>query len=149
MAPKPQPSATEWLRRAKSNLTRAKIYGGIEGVLYEDCCFDAQQAAEKAIKAVLIHLGRSFPKTHSIPDLLTFVESAGLAFPQDIREAAVLTDYAVTTRYPGPAEDIAKEEYDRAVALARRVVDWAEEVINTRPTQQNSSKSTQERKELE
>ena len=46
--------AMEWLRRAKSNLARAKVGKVSEDILYEDLCFDAQQAAEKAFKAVCI-----------------------------------------------------------------------------------------------
>jgi len=45
----------EWLNRAKSNLARAKAGNDIPGVYLEDLCFDAQQAAEKAIKAALLH----------------------------------------------------------------------------------------------
>jgi len=38
----------EWLRRAKSNLIRAK-QPKPGGVFWEDLCFDAQQAVEKAL----------------------------------------------------------------------------------------------------
>jgi len=31
-------------------------------VLYDDLCFDAHQAAEKAIKAVLVSRGAAFPR---------------------------------------------------------------------------------------
>lgn len=41
----------EWLNRARSNLVRAKEVFHISGVYLEDLCFDAQQAAEKALKA--------------------------------------------------------------------------------------------------
>jgi len=44
----------EWLRRARSNLARAKADRNLADVLYEDLCFDAQQAAEKAIKGLLV-----------------------------------------------------------------------------------------------
>ena len=47
----------EWLNRARSNLTKAKAKS--PEVYLEDLCFDAQQAAEKAIKAVLLK-GDSF-----------------------------------------------------------------------------------------
>ena len=39
----------EWLRRARAHLIRAKADSDLTGVLYEDLCFDAQQAAEKAV----------------------------------------------------------------------------------------------------
>jgi len=41
-----------WLRRAESNLHIARMGKG-EGVFLEDLCFEAQQAAEKALKACL------------------------------------------------------------------------------------------------
>lgn len=37
----------EWLARARSNLVRASLK--MPGVYLEDLCFDAQQAAEKAL----------------------------------------------------------------------------------------------------
>ena len=43
----------DWLRRAKGNLVRAKQRKP-KDAFWEDLCFDAQQAAEKAIKAVLV-----------------------------------------------------------------------------------------------
>ena len=51
-----------WLVRAESNLRLAKG-GNVKGVVYEDLCFEAQQAAEKAIKALLIHYGDEFPQS--------------------------------------------------------------------------------------
>jgi len=42
----------EWLNRAHSNLTLAKSEG--IDIYLEDLCFNAQQAVEKAIKALLI-----------------------------------------------------------------------------------------------
>jgi hypothetical protein len=41
-----------WLQRAESNLEIAR-WARREKVLLEDLCFDAQQAAEKALKALL------------------------------------------------------------------------------------------------
>jgi HEPN domain-containing protein len=51
----------EWLRRARSNLARARASHNLPEVLYEDLCLDAQQAAEKAIKALLVHRQVRFP----------------------------------------------------------------------------------------
>jgi HEPN domain-containing protein len=45
----PPDDPREWLNRARSNLRRAAVRA--EGVYLEDLCYDAQQAAEKAIKA--------------------------------------------------------------------------------------------------
>lgn len=54
----------EWLNRARGNLIRAKADADLRGVYLEDLCFDAQQTAEKAVKAVLIRLGVRFPCVH-------------------------------------------------------------------------------------
>ncbi|HID98530.1 MAG TPA: HEPN domain-containing protein, partial [Thermodesulfobacteriaceae bacterium] len=55
----------EWLKRAKSNLERGKLGKTSEDILYEDLCFDCQQTAEKAIKALLISLDKEYLPTHS------------------------------------------------------------------------------------
>lgn len=44
-----------WIKHAKSNLRLAENGGNLSGVLYEDLCFNAQQAAEKALKAPCVH----------------------------------------------------------------------------------------------
>jgi HEPN domain-containing protein len=119
----------EWIRRAKGNLAHAKAHQGIPEVLYEDLCFDAQQAAEKAIKAVLVARSAPFPKTHVIVELLTLVADQGIAVPDEVRHSARLTRYAVQARYPGMAEDVTAAEYKEAVAIAERVLAWAQGVV--------------------
>ncbi len=123
----PPDDPREWLNRARSNLIRAKSQ--IPKVYLEDLCFDAQQAAEKAIKALLIHLEVRFPYTHDLAELLTLVEQAGQHIPEKVKRAAILSDYAVETRYPGPAEPVTQEEYEEAVAIAEEVVGWVDEAL--------------------
>ena len=114
-------SPAEWLRRARSNLTRAS-QPKHEDVFWEDLCFDAQQAAEKALKALLLFHGLQFRFVHDIAEFLTVLEENGIQLPEDIRASAELTDYAVEARYPGPMEPVTEEEYREAVGLAERVV---------------------------
>lgn len=121
----------EWLRRARGNLARAKQSKPEEG-FWEDLCFDAQQAAEKAVKAVLILRQTDFPKTHDIVDLLLLLQDSGQEITEEILEAGRLSRYAVETRYPGPAEPISEDEYRQAVAVAERVLRWAEGIIHGR-----------------
>src|SRR5437667_10718288 len=89
----------EWMRRARSNLARAKNH--IPEACLEDLCFDSQQAAEKAMKAVLIHRGMTFPYTHDLARLFTSLRRAGLKMPKYLDRAKGLTRFAVETRYPG------------------------------------------------
>lgn len=42
----------EWRNRARSNLVKAQSSPETPAIYLEDLCFDAQQAAEKAVKAV-------------------------------------------------------------------------------------------------
>ncbi len=55
----PPDDPREWLNRASSNLAQAKA--DHPDVYLEDLCFNAQQAAEKSIKALLLHHGIRFP----------------------------------------------------------------------------------------
>lgn len=123
----PPDDPREWLNRARSNLTRARNI--IPGVYLEDLCFDAQQAVEKAIKAVLIHKKVRFPYVHDLAGLLTLVEQAGQVVPEPIKQAARLTRYAIVTRYPGISEPVTHKEYEEAVAIAEEVMQWVEEIV--------------------
>ncbi|MBI5527264.1 MAG: HEPN domain-containing protein [Deltaproteobacteria bacterium] len=119
----------EWLRRARSNLARARLKADPDIVL-EDLCADAQQAAEKAIKAVFVHLKIRFPRTHDILELLTLLRSHSVDIPEELLAGDELTGYALDTRYPGWIEDTTDEEHERALCLAERSLAWATAVIN-------------------
>jgi len=120
-----------WFTRAKSNLARAEFTVKTADILYEDICFDAQQAAEKALKGIMIFLEIDIPKTHSIGYLLRLIEVSGkVLVPESLKEAVILTDYAVTTRYPGDWEPIDEAEYKLAVSLAQEVYRWALSLTN-------------------
>ncbi|NJC95343.1 MAG: DNA-binding protein [Anaerolineales bacterium] len=122
-------SPRAWLLRAKANLTLAEKGGRLKGVLFEDLCFNAQQAAEKSIKAICLAQGLDFPKTHSLVHLMDILESSGLSIPENVRDADILTQYAVQSLYPSIVEEITREEYREALKLAAKVVFWAETII--------------------
>ena len=128
----------DWLRRAKGNLARAKQTKPRDA-FWEDLCFDAQQAAQKAIKAVLVFRQLEFRKTHDLRGLFTLLDASGNPIPEEIREADQLTDYAVETRYPGLSEPVGVTEYRHAVELADAVVRWAEEQIGARRRRKTKS----------
>jgi HEPN domain-containing protein len=110
-------------------MARARAQVGLPDVLYEDLCFDAQQAAEKALKAVLLHCKVAFPRTHALADLLTLVRKAGVRVPSEIEEATSLTPYAVEGRYPGVWEAVTADDHADAVRIAERVLGWAEAIV--------------------
>lgn len=118
-----------WLKRTHSNLERAKAGKVSEEILLEDLCFDCQQAVEKAVKALLVHLDIEFEKIHSISKLLRQVEGTGITVPEEVKEAAELAVYAVDTRYPGDYDSVTEPEYRQALAVAEKAVKWVEETI--------------------
>jgi len=106
----------DWLRYAHSDLELAKSTPSPR-VLLEGLCFHAQQAAEKALKAVLLSLGVAISRTHNIGALLDLLPS-DTELPIEIDEATILTDYAVLSRYPGTMEEVTDAEYQEALRLA-------------------------------
>lgn len=99
------------------------------GCLLEDLCFDAQQAAEKAIKAVMIRRCVEFPYVHDLDRLLSLLEEDGEVVPVAVRQSDELTRYAVVTRYPTAVRPVSEPEYRQAVAIAEAVVTWAEKRV--------------------
>ena len=118
-------SAGDWLARAQRNLIRARNLPPEPGFFLHDACFDAQQASEKAIKAVLTHLGIGFAYTHNWTELLSLILNRGYEVTEAARQAGRLTEYAVATRYPPSIEDISAEEYKVALTIASHVYAWA------------------------
>ena len=120
----PPDDPREWLNRARSSLAQAKSQ--IPGVYLEDLCFDAQQAAARAVKAVMIRRDMEFPTVRDLNRLLPLLEEDGEFVPVAIWRSHELTRYAGVTRYPTSARPVSEPEYRQAVAIAQAVVTWAE-----------------------
>ena len=114
--------AREWLGRAQSNLAQAR--NRTPDAYLEDLCFNAQQAAEKALKAVMIQQDIEFPYIHDIYALLAMLRDTGETIPKDVDAAGSLSKYAVTTRSPG-YRLATTQEYQEALEIAEAVVHWA------------------------
>jgi HEPN domain-containing protein len=116
-----------WIGRAKSSLELAQTKI-IQYIHYEDLCFQLQQAAEKALKGLLIYYGVEPEFTHNIEILLNEIKNY-TEIPENIKEAAQLTNYAVQTRYPGEYDGITKEEYENSIKITALCLDWVENKI--------------------
>jgi HEPN domain-containing protein len=103
-----------------------------EGGRYEQLCFFAQQAAEKALKAALVHLGADFPYTHNL-QLLVDLLPAKVPLAPEHEQVAGLTFYAVAGRYPRAMSPVSAGEHAEALALAAAVVRWAELLVEAAP----------------
>jgi len=114
----------QWLLRARSNLDRARAGKIRPTILYEDLCFDCQQAVEKSLKALLIAHNVESPHTHIIARLLETLEQNKIPVPATIKSSVDLTEYAVHTRYPGLYDPVTDEEYREALTVAECVHAW-------------------------
>jgi HEPN domain-containing protein len=124
----PADDPREWLNRARNNLARAQ--NPVSNDYLEDYCFDAQQAAEKAIKAVFVLRRESFPYTHNLAKLLRLLEEGGVRIPKYVARADELTPFAAEPRYPGHGGPVSKRLYRRLVRIAGTTVLWATRLIS-------------------
>ena len=123
--PLTQNDPQRWMDRARSDLALARSRP--EGVHLADLCFHSQQAAEKAIKALLVARGIEFPYVHDLVFLLSLLGDAGHATPEPVKLVRELTRYASATRYPGLEDRVSDQQYADALRIAEVVIRWAED----------------------
>jgi HEPN domain-containing protein len=114
------------LRKARVDLRLAVVTASDRATMEPwAACFHAQQAAEKAIKALLTAMQLDFPRTHELMWLLDLIP-ADPGVPVSLPDAAWLTDFATVGRYTiedaavGSDPDWADAE--RALEIARKVI---------------------------
>ena len=124
--------ALKWLKVAKSNLKlgRVDIEAKDSEIRFEELCFELQQCCEKSLKALLIFNDISFPKTHNISELLKLLKSNLVDVPENILKSAIVTQYAVNTRYPVDYIEVTKEDYQETLQIAENIYNWVEGQIN-------------------
>ena len=69
----PPDNPREWLNRANSNMARMRNV--VPSTYLEDLCYDAQQASEKAIKAVFISRGILFRYVHDLAHQMSVLKT--------------------------------------------------------------------------
>jgi HEPN domain-containing protein len=112
-----------WWLQALKDLEAAQ--DSITSKHFEWACFQAHQAVEKALKALILQEKRRLVHTH---ELLRLGEFAGV--PVDLtRSLAELNMEYVTTRYPNAANTVPHKLYYREkavekVAHAEKVIAW-------------------------
>jgi len=106
-----------WLRRASSDA--AAIDSLVRDGNFDSACFHAQQAAEKYLKAFLIHHDTQFPFTHKLDKLIELCAGIEASFQSLATTADSLTPYAMTLRYDATFRPALEEaQAARASALA-------------------------------
>lgn len=90
----PIEEARRWLRFAHEDLRAAEALLQRSDSVPRHVCWLAQQAAEKAIKAVLVYLQIDFPKSHDLDALRNLVPE-GWQLKADHPDQAGLTEWAI------------------------------------------------------
>ena len=109
-----------WLRYAEEDLITAETYLKDPRVPHRQSCWCAQQAAEKALKAVLIFLQIDFRRTHDL-NLLRDLLPENWHLKTALPNLDNLNKWAVQARYPETAQEPTETEASTAVEHARAV----------------------------
>ncbi|WP_211363082.1 HEPN domain-containing protein [Thermochromatium tepidum] len=90
--------------------------------------FHAQQAVEKALKAVLSATGVAYPRTHNLVMLVELLR-ATCALPPDADEFGRLTPFGVVMRYEDVAVDTPPLDATWLDAIVSRTIEWAQRFL--------------------
>lgn len=111
----------DWIQKAENDLVTAVHTLKLRRKCPTDTvCYHAQQCVEKYGKALLTLLNIDFPRTHDLTILAR-------RLPKEVKLTATLeeldrmTEYAITSRYPGDYEVISLAEARKAVQIARQI----------------------------
>ena len=89
-----------WLRYAHEDLVAAEALVEHRLVAPRHICWLAQQAAEKALKGILVFVQVDFPRRHDLDALRNLIPDSWQV-KADHPDLANLTEWAVEARYPG------------------------------------------------
>ena len=109
-----------WLQYAREDLETAEVFVEQRNIVPRHICWLAQQAAEKAIKAVLVFLQIDFPRRHDLDALRNLLPS-GWKLKEEQPDLADLTEWAVEARYPGDWPDATEADARSTVQQAQAI----------------------------
>lgn len=88
-----------WLEFADYDFKTAKW--DLKGEIFTSACYASQQAAEKALKALIFTKGKTAPKVHSLDRLISELKRLKTETGEIEEDAQLLDKYYISTRYPG------------------------------------------------
>src|SRR5882672_9266014 len=94
------PDAKAWMVKAWRDLESARRVAAGQPPFFDVAVYHCQQAAEKAVKAFLVHKGKPYERTHDIEVLVDLAGEIEPAFSELADPADALTPYASRFRYP-------------------------------------------------
>lgn len=124
--------SADWLYQAEGDLDHAR--NDPQDGFYDWACFSAQQAAEKAVEAVLKKTGQEV-WGHSTADLLDALAEQ-VSVPGDLRNITLELDKGyIATRYPdalpngAPRDRYTRTEAERFVSHAERIAEFCKGLL--------------------
>lgn len=118
-----------WLAKAQRDLDSAQRLLAGSPPFRDTAAYHCQQAAEKALKALLTALAVPFPKTHDLTTLVGLLEAHAQAAKRWREAAVVLTPYATLFRYPDACPEPSSDDAEEALSLATTLlVEIAQEI---------------------
>ena len=118
-----------WIYKARQDLLCIDNNIAAAQVPWDAVAFHAQQAGEKALKAILVANKGIVPRTHDLTLLLGECRALGPPLHGLDNDCQSLSRFAVQFRYPGAPSAVGKAEATEAAAAARRIVDAVVGVI--------------------
>jgi len=119
----PKPYAQELLKIANGDLDSAVGLATLSTGRPENIIFLAQQAVEKYIKAVLVHLQIAFPLVHDLGILIALLSDDKM--PHEGFALIELNPFATVHRYEKGQIPLTKEEIKASLESAHRLAQWA------------------------
>jgi HEPN domain-containing protein len=108
-----------WCLKADNDLKAGKDELSTENPATDTVCFHMQQCVEKYLKAFLVYHGKEITKTHNLALLLQQCIDIDPSFEKlKAIGAAILTAYAVNSRYPDDFYIPTQPESQQAVNIA-------------------------------
>ena len=118
-----------WLVKADHDLGMARKAESGPDVYLDMGLFHCQQAAEKAIKALLVYHDCEFERVHDIVGLVNLVAPAEPRVLSQLAAAKYLTPFAVGVRYPDEQQEPSLEEFQKAFKHATSITQFVLSVL--------------------
>lgn len=122
----------DWLRQAEADLTHARH--ALAGKDFEWACFAAQQAAEKALKALFSFLGMD-AWGHTLTALIGNLPASASPSPSLVDCARRLDKHYILTRYPNgfdsgaPTDYYTRGEAEQAIQDAEAILGFCQNSV--------------------
>jgi HEPN domain-containing protein len=127
-------AAELFLAKAASDLAAARLLAEHDDQDDDVVGFHAQQAVEKALKAVVVVRSLEIPRSHDLGLLILLLDPAERELPVQVQEADWLNPWAVNLRYDHPGAALDRR---LAVRVADQAVSWARERVNAARDDEN------------